>query len=316
MEIRVGHLSTFYHTAILLMSGDPAFPFPGFEGGEVQWRLFGTGPAIVNAFEKGELDIAYIGLPPAIIGIGRGVGIRCVAGGHVEGTVICGRLSDRGFPETEDLGALLGQYSGKKIGVPGKGSIHDVILTDCLEKYNLKGKIEVINFPWADMVTEAMDRGSVAAAVGTPALAVSLRAYVQGKIIYPPSRLWPHNPSYGILVSLSFLERHRELVRTFLAAHEEATAFMRARPEKAAEIIARYIGFVKEEFVLEVLRVSPKYCAQLTDEYLSSTMEFASALQRLGYIDRIPSRDLIFDTSLIRELHPPGSHYDDGIAGG
>ncbi|MCC6347899.1 MAG: ABC transporter substrate-binding protein [Nitrospirales bacterium] len=304
------------------MAGDPAFPFPGsarssgLDNGEMQWRLFGTGPAIVNAFEKGELDIAYIGLPPAIIGIERGVGIRCVAGGHVEGTVICGKRADKCFPGTEDLGELLGQYSGKSIGVPGKGSIHDVILTDSLEKYGLTEEIGVVNFPWADRVVEAMAKGDVAAAVGTPALAVTLRMYVEGKILYPPSRLWPHNPSYGILVSISFLERHRGLVRAFLTAHEEATAFMRACPEKAAEIIARFVGFVGADFVLEMLRVSPKYCAQLTGEYLSSTMEFAATLQRLGYIDRVPPEDRIFDTSLIRELHPPGHHYGDGIAGG
>ncbi|MFO0754551.1 MAG: ABC transporter substrate-binding protein [Thermodesulfovibrionales bacterium] len=322
MEIRVGHLSTFYHTAILLMADDPAFPFPGtarssgLESGTMQWRLFGTGPAIVNAFEKGELDIAYIGLPPAIIGIERGVGIRCVAGGHVEGTVICGKLEDKGFPETEDLGELFRQYSGKSIGVPGKGSIHDVILTDSLEKYGLKGEVGVINFPWADRVVEAMAKGEIAAAVGTPALAVTLKRYAKGKVLYPPSRLWPHNPSYGILVSLSFLERHRGLVRAFLAAHEEATAFIRTRPEKAAEVIARFVGFVDEDFVLEMLRVSPKYCAQLTDEYLSSTMAFAATLRRLGYMERVPPEDRIFDTSLIRELHPPGHHYGDGIAGG
>ncbi len=37
-------------------------------GAGAEWKLFGTGPAIVDAFKKRELDMAYIGLPPAIIG--------------------------------------------------------------------------------------------------------------------------------------------------------------------------------------------------------------------------------------------------------
>jgi ABC-type taurine transport system substrate-binding protein len=32
-------------------------------GFELEWRLFGTGPAIVEAFEKGELDIACMACP-------------------------------------------------------------------------------------------------------------------------------------------------------------------------------------------------------------------------------------------------------------
>ena len=41
--------------------------------------------------ENNELDIGYIGLPPAIIGIEQGVPIKCVAGGHVEGTILCAK---------------------------------------------------------------------------------------------------------------------------------------------------------------------------------------------------------------------------------
>jgi NitT/TauT family transport system substrate-binding protein len=83
----IGHLSTFYHTAIILMANEDT---DARLGCRIEWRLFGTGPAIVNAFEKGDIDLAYIGLPPAIIGIERGVNIICIAGGHIEGTVIAG----------------------------------------------------------------------------------------------------------------------------------------------------------------------------------------------------------------------------------
>ena len=95
MRLRIGHLSTFYHTAIILMADEKLQENLGVD---VEWRLFGTGPSIVNAFEKGELDIAYVGLPPAIIGIDRGVEIKCVAGGHIEGTVICCERRVQRFP--------------------------------------------------------------------------------------------------------------------------------------------------------------------------------------------------------------------------
>jgi NitT/TauT family transport system substrate-binding protein len=38
-------------------------------GIKTNWRLFPTGPEMVKAFFRGELDLGYMGLPPAMIGI-------------------------------------------------------------------------------------------------------------------------------------------------------------------------------------------------------------------------------------------------------
>jgi NitT/TauT family transport system substrate-binding protein len=309
-RLRVGHLSTFYHTAVLLMAGGD---ISGELGTEVEWRLFGTGPAIVDAFERGELDLAYIGLPPAIIGMGRGVGIVCIAGGHIEGTVISAGERYRGTSDASELYEILGQFAGSGVGVPGKGSIHDVILRECLERFGLEDKVRVVNFAWADQVLEALVRGEVAAAVGTPALAVAVRRYAGGKILYPPSLLLPSNPSYGILADRELLKRGEDTVERFLILHEQATAFLRERPGEAAKLISAYVGFIDEKFVLDTLRVSPKYCAQITDDYIASTMEFVEILKRLGYIGRGLSSSEIFDLSLIRKTHPEKDHYGEGI---
>jgi NitT/TauT family transport system substrate-binding protein len=310
-KLRIGHLSTFYHTAMVLMAREDT----GRRlGSQVQWRLFGTGPAIVKAFEEGELDLAYIGLPPAIIGIGRGVGIVCISGGHMEGSVLSAKKRYRGSPEISDLGEILHQFAGLRIGVPGSGSIHDVILREYLERSGLKNEVEIVNFSWADRVLEALVKDDVAAAVGTPALAVAVRRYARGTILYPPSKLWPHNPSYGILAAKDFLAREREIAEKFLALHEEASSFLRGSPAGAARLISGYVGFIDEEFVSETLKVSPKYCAQVTPEYLSSTMEFVRVLKRLGYIKREIAAEEIFDLSLVNKIHPERDHYNEASA--
>jgi len=306
MTVRIGHLSTFYHTAVLLMARGGV---PERLGTDVEWQLMGTGPAIMQAFGRGELDLAYIGLPPAIIGIGRGVDVVCVAGGHIEGTVLAGKSRWRGHPELDDLGAVLRQLEGLKIGVPGTGSIHDVILRECLERHGLTGTVEVVNYPWADLVTEAVVRDEVAAACGTPALAVAIRRYADGRVLYPPSRLWPGNPSYGIVVTRPFLRDHRPLVERFLGLHEEATEAFRADPAGAAGEIAAHVGIIDADFVLETLQLSPRYCAQLTGEYVATTMAFAQTLRRLGYIGRDVTQHEIFDRTLIDAIHPGPDHY-------
>ncbi len=310
MLLRIGHLSTFYHTAMLLMAERELCS--GIKA-DIEWTLFGTGPAIVKAFEHKEIDLAYIGLPPAIIGIEQGVPIICIAGGHVEGTVFCSKSHYRGYPEMEKLEDILRQFRGMSIGVPGKGSIHDVILQDCLNKAGLAGDISVRNFPWADLAMEAVVKDEVAGAFGTPALAVALKHFAEGRILYPASRLWPDNPSYGIVVDRDYLLAGQSLITEFLYAHEHAAALMRSEPFRAAEIIAGHVGFIEPEFVLETLYVSPKYCAQITDEYIASTMGFVSVLNSLGYIRRRLKPDQIFDRSLINSVHPETAHYSDGI---
>jgi NitT/TauT family transport system substrate-binding protein len=306
MKLRIGHLSTFYHTAILLMARRDIEQRLGIE---VEWRLHGTGPSLVQAFEKGEIDIAYIGLPPAIIGIDRGVPITCIAGGHVEGTVISGSSLLKGFPGAADPHEVLVQLRGQTIGVPGKGSIHDVILTELLDSGGLREAVTVRNFAWADQITEAAVKGLIAAAVGTPALGVALRRYAGFELLCPASRIWPNNPSYGILTGREFLQKERTVILQFLGIHEEATAFLRGSAAEAAEIIARFIGFVDAGFVLETLQMSPKYCADLSEDYMQSTLDFVGCLRRLGYIRRDIPRDEIFDVSLIRTVHPGPAHY-------
>ncbi len=306
MKLRIGHLSTLYHTSIVMMARPELL-----EGVlcEVQWNLFGTGPAIVNAFEKGEIDMAYIGLPPAIIGISRGVDIVCIAGGHIEGTVIAAAKGAKGYPESDNLKEILSQF--RCIGVPGKGSIHDLILTDAIHSCGLSTKVR--NLPWADEVLEAFMKGEVDAVVGTPALAEAVRYYGNGKIVYPPELLWPDNPSYGILVRRDLLSNQKELVREFLIIHEKASEMLRTKVEELSSDIARMMGVVNREFVINTIRISPHYCSKLTEGYIRCSMQLADRLRTLGYIEQEIQEELIFDTSLINEIHPEESHYRSPI---
>jgi NitT/TauT family transport system substrate-binding protein len=185
---------------------------------------------------------------------------------------------------------------------------------ECIEQHGLGQDIEVVNYPWADLVTEAVVKDEVAAAVGTPALAVAIRRFVRGRVLYPPSKLWPNNPSYGIVAARGFLEREQELVMKFLGLHEEAAEFIRKDPAEASRMIADFVAVVDREFVLETLRLSPKYCAKLTDDYIASTMRFVPVLKKLGYLGAEVGQDRIFSLELIERMHPGKDHYAGGIA--
>jgi len=305
--IRIGHLSTLYHTAFLLRGSG----LLAKQGIQATWTLFPSGPDIINAMQAGKLDLGYIGLPPVIIGIDRGLKLACIAGGHIEGTVMIAGESIQTLDECGSMPAFLSQISGKTIGTPPKGSIHDVISSSLLEENN-RTDITVRNYPWADFLSDALVNGEIAAAAGTPALATTARRYGNARIVVPPDRLWPFNPSYGIIVMREMLSR-RDLLTKFLLTHEAACEWIRRDPHTCAEIVAQTIGMVDPAFVLETYRISPKYCAALPPEYIESTMKFAKTLYALGYTSRMVHKDECFERSLIKTVHIGSHHYSDGI---
>lgn len=305
--MRIGHLSTFYHTSFVLMGTGWLEEKLGLT---VEWKMFGGGPAIVEALSEGEVDIGYIGLPPVMIGIDRGVPMLCVGGGHVEGTLMIGPPGSRTLDELGgDMGAVLEQFKGGIIGCPPSGSIHDVIIRDLLAGHNLAGSIIVRNYPWADFIPDALADGEVAAAIGTPPLSVAAGQVCGAKVVVPPSVLWPWNPSYGIIVSRELLEQRAGLVQDFLRLHEDASNLIRNEPAKAARLVAEMVEVVDEDFIREVYQISPRYCAALPREYIESAMAFVPVLNELGYIVQELDKDDIFDTSLIDAFHKGRQHY-------
>jgi NitT/TauT family transport system substrate-binding protein len=306
-KIRIGHLSTLYHTAFLLKGTD----LLSRRGLDATWTLFASGPDIINAMQRGDLDLGYIGLPPVIIGIARGLPLACIAGGHVEGTVVIAGPCTRTLPECGDMPAFLSQFSGQVIGTPPRGSIHDVIVNELLREHGFSD-IPVRNYPWADFLSDALQTGEIAAAAGTPALAVTVRRYGNAHLVVPPDRLWPFNPSYGIIVMRGMLEE-KDLLLRFLTAHEEACEMIRHNPGACARIVAGTTGMVDEKFVLDAYRISPKYCAALPPEYVASTMKFVQTLHAMGYISLPVREGEIFDRSLVETVHPGPHHYNDGL---
>ena len=303
--IRIGHLSTAYHTSMVLMGMQKWVRDAKLE---LRWELYSTGPRIIKALGRGDLDMGYVGLPPAIVGIDKGARLKCVAGGHVEGTVIIAGMKYRSLEEQDyKTRATLEQFNC--IGSPSRGSIHDVIIRDLLKKEGLSQRVAVKNYPWADLLVNALEKGEIDAAIGTPSLTAVVIQGGVGRIIFQPKELWPFNPSYGIVVKEEIIKEFPRTIESFLRTHRKASAFIRKHPQGAAEIISKVIGVVDEEFVLTALGISPRYCTSLPPEFIDATMAFVKMLRALRYIKKPLRGEDIFDRSFIERVHPETHHY-------
>ena len=279
---------------------------------DIKWKLFGTGPAMVKAFQNKKLDIGYMGLPPAIIGIDKEVPIKCVAGGHVEGTIMVAKKQYKTMTEVNnDISGVLYQFRGQAVGVPSKGSIHDVILNYYLKKYNLIDDIKVKHYKQAEFIATDLKSGILKGGVGTPALAVFSSTIFDSHLIIPPEFLWKDNPSYGIFFHEEIIENEPEIVLKFLNHNKKASSMLRDFPSKAAKIISKTFEILTEKYVLDVLRISPKYCIALSEGYIKSTMEFVQTLNDLGYIKKKLEINDIFEQKFIQEVHPEPEHYSN-----
>jgi len=306
-KLNIGHLSTAYHTNFILMADknlEKDF------NRDIKWTLFGTGPAMVEAFMNDKLDIGYMGLPPAIVGIDKGVPIKCVAGGHVEGTIVVAKKKYKTLHElNNNLYDAFNQFKDKSIGVPSKGSIHDVILSFYLNKYKLQDDIIVKHYKQAEFIALDMKEGILEGGVGTPALAVFSSTILDSHLIIPPNSLWENNPSYGIFSTEKFIENHPEIIIKFLTHHKNASSLIRNSPSQGAEKIGNTFEIITEKYAKLILEISPKYCIALSEGYVSSTMEFVKSLHRLGYIKRELNFDDIFNLKFIKKVHPEKDHY-------
>ncbi len=280
--MRIAYLSTAYHTSHIIKRTIKA-----------DWKLFSTGVEIIKAFKEKKIDLAYVGLTPVIYATNIGLDIVCIAGGHVEGTVIAGRAHGE-FPKCLEK---------KKVGTLAKGTIHDVILR------SVDADFEVINYSYAEMLLNDFIDAKVDFVCGTPNLAVLAEKY-GAKIVCKPEKLWSWNPSYGIVVLKDFYNKNEDKLFDFLVKHEWATNILReAKNFAVKKIYESFSGDLSVEDIKKIVEMSPKYCASLPEKYLESTLKLANLMKKIGYIEETPKKDEIFDLSLISEVHPQEEHY-------
>lgn len=277
----------------------------------IEWNLFSTGPEMLDAFRKDKIDFGYLGLSPTIIAIDKGIDIKCIAGGHIEGTIMIASKKYKNLSKLKNhYSKVFGQFIGKTIGVPKKGCMHEVILSRYLMDLDLVGKIKIKYYDVPEYIAIDLKDGIIDGAVGTPALAVFCNRISSSQIIIPTDKLWPFNPSYGIICRNEYMYNHEDIIVNFLKLHTECCSDLKAHLEQSAIEISLQLNVVNANYVKEVLSLSPKYCSALSSNYIKTTLEFVDFMKKLRYIRRIFTINDIFELKYINQVHPSPDHYN------
>ncbi|MCZ7665401.1 MAG: ABC transporter substrate-binding protein [Thermoleophilia bacterium] len=301
-KLRIGYLPAVCQSWVVLR---PLELLERELGLPVEWVQYSAGPALVQAFAQGQVDAGFLGIPPTLIGVDKGVPIRAVASTHAEGSALVGRAADqyRTFDELGDVTEVVQQLRGKVLGVPAKGSIEDSILRDILRTAGLDPERDVTikNVQAAPSLPDMLAQGEVDAMIVWPPFGTKAVAAGSGQVLINARDLWANSPCCVLAVTQDLIDEYPEFVQALVLLHARTSTFMMAYPDKTAQIAADSLG-LPFQTIRQSLSDNPRYSALPDEGYLSATDRFAASLKQSGYIEHDLKWGDVFDLRFISHL--------------
>jgi NitT/TauT family transport system substrate-binding protein len=237
--IRVAHFPNITHAQALVGRADGRFERAMAPEARVQWKLFSAGPAALQALFAGELDMAYLGAGPAIVGYvkSRGEALRVLSGSADGGAALVVR-SEAGLYEPAD-------FHGKRIASPQLGNTQDVVLRGWLVEHGMDvmergGDVRVIPMPGADQLA-MFRRGEIDAAWTPEPWASRLVHEAGGRVFLDEREVWTdvsagHFATTLLVAHPKFLAEHPDMVARWVATHAEVTRWITTHPDDAKRL--------------------------------------------------------------------------------
>ena len=87
MTLRVGYIPIIPMTQLFIMQGGGLDRQAGLR---LQLTQFSSGPTMVQALASGSLDVAYVGIGPALVARSRGIDIKVLASNIIDQVALIG----------------------------------------------------------------------------------------------------------------------------------------------------------------------------------------------------------------------------------
>ncbi|MCU0637400.1 MAG: ABC transporter substrate-binding protein [Methanothrix sp.] len=262
---------------------------------EIKEIEFPTGVPEMQAMVAGVLDIAYVGSAPPISAISAGLPAKIVAAVNINGSDLLLRPGlDYAGPESLiDL----------SIGTFPPGSIQDTVMKKWL-------KDNGVNIDSVDI--KAMDPGPAQSAIAAgavdgvflphPAPSI-IEMKGKGNVVVQSGEMWPNHACCCLVVTDKLIKEQPDLVEQIIRTHINATDYINAHPEEAAEIYSKRTKANLTEIMHSVENWDGHW---VSDPHIqvSSTLEFARVNYEMNYskAKRMLTEDELFDTSFYERV--------------
>lgn len=265
---------------------------------------FQDGPTIVQALLAGQLDVAYVGIGPAMVARGKGADIRIVASNIVDqiNLLALGDLAPyfaNGDPATAF--ARFAAAKGRKpvITTFARGSTPTAVLEHWLrDMAHVDPDSYRIVYQGAAQAQQALLVGAVdAATVPEPAASIVMARRPGARIVVPGSQMFPDQPGAVLLVRQQLINRDPAWVQALVDAQVEATRLLNDQPQKVLPAVQKYVGGgrLPAKVVLDALRRS--HFEANPHRILSSTQRMHDFQVQTGVLHGKLDAAGLFDTS-------------------
>ena len=219
------------------------------EGGAPKLVQFQSGPALVQALLAGQLDIAYVGIGPALVARGKGADVKVVASNIVEQVsfVAMGELAP--YFASGDAGSAFARFAKDKGRQPVIASYPKGAVPEAALQYWLRNRIKAdpnslkLITQGESQIQQALLTGAIdGAAILEPTVTTVLTRAPQARVVARGNDLFPRQPGAVLLVREKLIREQPAVVQALVTRHIAATRLLDTQPAKAAPAVQKYVG--------------------------------------------------------------------------
>lgn len=210
---------------------------------------FQSGPALVQALLAGQLDVAYVGIGPALVASAKGADIRVVAANIVEQVsfVAMGNLAP--YFASGDAGTAFARFAKASGRQPVIASYPRGAVPEAALQYWLRNRIKAdlasvkLIYQGEAQIQQALLTGAIdGAVILEPTTTAVLSKSPQARVVARGSDLFPHQPGAVLLVRGKLIREQPEVVKALVKAHIAATKLLDTQPARVAPLVQKYVG--------------------------------------------------------------------------
>jgi NitT/TauT family transport system substrate-binding protein len=315
--IRVGYLTAdLHHIAYFVAKnktvggGQSIFEKYGVNVTDAVQGGYSSGGTEMDAFAAGEVDIGFMGAPPAILKhLNGGVNTTVLAQVNDIGSAL---IVETSINSASDL-------KGKTLAVPSRSSIQYFLLLNYLEQNNISiSEINVIEVSPGLMKLKMQAPEPIDGFIAWEPFPSDAAISGIGKILATSSDIWPRHLDCVIVADKTFAAKYPTLVVNFLKAHIEATNWINNAKLNTSSPIYELLFQIGVDFtqrnssvVQEALsRVDYKYNVDLaffstfttyTEKLIQYRIVTSANLQVRGYNDIYDFAERYVDESYLEQ---------------
>ena len=274
------------------------------------YESYVTGMTLASALARGDIQVAYMCLIPAInVYANARVPVKIVTGTHKYGYGLV--VNPDKIKNIKDL-----EKPDIRIGCVREGGAVDVLLHKTIDRYNLDEKKILNNIQRMNPPKQllAINSGQLDAAF-LPEQWATMTEGLGFKMLLMSQDVWPEMQGSVLVVKDELIRDHPEVVKKLVKISQKATDWINQYPQEAAEIVARQLReaggslfpveiadiATKTEITPEVLLRSMNRLEYTTDIDPAVVQNAIDYVARLGYIKSSFKAEDILDLSFIEE---------------